>query len=158
MYRRRPQRQRRRSRRRRQRGDELGPRRDAQRDGAGVQGRRKERAEIEDRVSFVLLYFEGEGRIQCAREMREGLKQAAISALSSFFRTFLRSAYSEVVDDLWHYLRDEKGIAEPQQYLCVPMRLVSQWTHVMSSNSTFAPSNPQIRWEHDGRGRRWPQW
>lgn len=38
------------------------------------------------------------------------------------------SAYSEVVDDLWHYLRDEKGIAEPQQYLCVPMRYVGNTT------------------------------
>ena len=42
----------------------------------------------------------------------------------SLFRPLLRSAYNEVIDDLWHYLRDEKGMAEPQQYLCVPMRSV----------------------------------
>ena len=40
----------------------------------------------------------------------------------SLLRPLLRSAYNEVIDDLWHYLRDEKGMAEPQQYLCVPMR------------------------------------
>lgn len=69
-----------------------------------------------------LSYFEiiGEFRIQCGKC---GQKQAAaLTAHLSSFRTFLHSAYNEVVDDLWHYLRDEKGVAEPQQYLCVPMR------------------------------------
>jgi hypothetical protein len=31
-------------------------------------------------------------------------------------------AYSDIIDDLWHYLREDKGIAEPEQYLCVPRR------------------------------------
>ena len=48
----------------------------------------------------------------------------APSTASTFFRAFPHSAYNEVIDDLWHYLRDEKGVAEPQQYLCVPMRSV----------------------------------
>ena len=31
-------------------------------------------------------------------------------------------AYAEIVDDMWNYLRHEKGLAEPENYLCLPLR------------------------------------
>lgn len=31
-------------------------------------------------------------------------------------------AYEDVIEDMWRYLRMEKTIAEPEQYLCLPMR------------------------------------
>jgi hypothetical protein len=36
-----------------------------------------------------------------------------------------RTAYATVLADMWDYLRLEKGVAEPEQYLCLPMRSVT---------------------------------